>query len=81
MTSGALFSTMRNMRCCARSIPSVPATSPLLEEHRKGVFHCAGCDLAAYPSETKYEFGNRLAEFLGFAARSDRHERGHVACS
>ena len=40
-----------------------PGTSPLLEEHRKGVFHCAGCDLAAYPSETKYESGTGWPSF------------------
>ena len=40
-----------------------PGTSPLLEEHRNGVFHCAGCDLAAYPSETKYESGTGWQSF------------------
>ena len=40
-----------------------PGTSPLLEEHRRGVFHCAGCDLAAYPSETKYESGTGWPSF------------------
>ena len=40
-----------------------PGTSPLLEEHRKGVFHCAGCDLAAYPSETKYDSGTGWPSF------------------
>ena len=40
-----------------------PGTSPLLEEHRKGVFHCAGCDLAAYPSDTKYESGTGWPSF------------------
>lgn len=32
-----------------------PFTSPLLEEHRTGVFTCAGCDLDLFASETKYE--------------------------
>ena len=40
-----------------------PGSSPLLDEHRKGVFHCAGCDLAAYPSETKYESGTGWPSF------------------
>jgi peptide-methionine (R)-S-oxide reductase len=40
-----------------------PGTSPLLNEKRKGVFHCAGCDLAAYPSETKYESGTGWPSF------------------
>ena len=32
-------------------------TSPLLKEHRKGTFACAGCDLPLFSSETKYESG------------------------
>jgi peptide-methionine (R)-S-oxide reductase len=30
-------------------------TSALLEEDRDGIYHCAGCDNALYPSETKYD--------------------------
>jgi peptide-methionine (R)-S-oxide reductase len=30
-------------------------SSPLNAEHRKGIFHCAGCDLALYDSSTKFE--------------------------
>ena len=40
-----------------------PGTSALLKEKRKGVFHCAGCDLAVYPSETKYESGTGWPSF------------------
>lgn len=40
-----------------------PWTSPLLEEHRKGVFRCAGCDLAAYSSETKFDSGTGWPSF------------------
>ena len=32
-----------------------PFTSPLVEEHRKGTFACAGCDLPLFSSETKFE--------------------------
>jgi peptide-methionine (R)-S-oxide reductase len=32
-----------------------PWTSPLLDEHREGTFHCAGCDLALFDAATKYE--------------------------
>lgn len=32
-----------------------PWTSPLLNEHRHGVFACAGCDQAAFDSATKYD--------------------------
>src|SRR3979411_1221564 len=34
-----------------------PGSSPLLKEHRKGVFACAGCDLPLFSSETKFEGG------------------------
>lgn len=40
-----------------------PGSSPLLEEKRKGLFHCAGCDLAVYSSETKYESGTGWPSF------------------
>lgn len=30
-------------------------SSPLLDEHRKGVFHCKGCDLALFESKWKYD--------------------------
>lgn len=32
-----------------------PFTSPLNDEHRHGVFACAGCDLNAFSSDTKFE--------------------------
>jgi hypothetical protein len=32
-----------------------PFTSPLDAEKRKGIFACAGCDLALFSSETKYD--------------------------
>ncbi len=32
-----------------------PFTSPLNDEKRQGVFHCAGCDLPLYASETKFD--------------------------
>lgn len=32
-------------------------TSPLNNEKRKGTFHCAGCDLPLYRSETKFDSG------------------------
>lgn len=33
----------------------VEGSSPLLKEKRKGVYHCAGCDLPVYQSEDKYD--------------------------
>ena len=38
-------------------------SSPLYEEHRKGVFHCAGCDQAAYSSDNKFESGTGWPSF------------------
>jgi peptide-methionine (R)-S-oxide reductase len=38
-------------------------TSPLDKEKRKGVFHCAGCDLPLFTSETKYDSGTGWPSF------------------
>ncbi len=38
-------------------------SSPLDAENRKGVFHCAGCDLPLYASETKYDSGTGWPSF------------------
>ena len=40
-----------------------PGSSPLNEEHGKGVFHCAGCDLPIYASDTKFESGTGWPSF------------------
>ncbi|WP_439924777.1 peptide-methionine (R)-S-oxide reductase MsrB [Nitrobacter sp. JJSN] len=40
-----------------------PGSSPLLKEHRKGIFACAGCDLPLYSSETKFESGTGWPSF------------------
>jgi len=40
-----------------------PGTSALLNEKRKGIYHCAGCDLPVYSSETKYESGTGWPSF------------------
>lgn len=40
-----------------------PGSSPLLEEHRKGVFACAGCDLSVYSSDKKFESGTGWPSF------------------
>lgn len=41
-----------------------PGTSKLLDEHRKGTFNCAGCDLPIYSSEAKYESGTGWPSFF-----------------
>src|SRR6202165_5588677 len=40
-----------------------PGSSPLLKEHRKGIFACAGCDLPLFSSETKFESGTGWPRF------------------
>ena len=41
-----------------------PGTSPLLNEHRKGVFACIGCDLPLFNSDTKYDSGTGWPSFF-----------------
>jgi peptide-methionine (R)-S-oxide reductase len=38
-------------------------SSPLNNEKRKGRYHCAGCDLALFTSEMKYESGTGWPSF------------------
>lgn len=40
-----------------------PYTSPLLEEHRKGTFTCAGCRSALFSSDTKFDSGTGWPSF------------------
>ncbi|PTE10636.1 peptide-methionine (R)-S-oxide reductase MsrB [Mesorhizobium helmanticense] len=40
-----------------------PGTSPLLNEHRKGTFACAGCELPVYSSQTKFDSGTGWPSF------------------
>jgi peptide-methionine (R)-S-oxide reductase len=40
-----------------------PFTSPLLREKRHGVFACAGCTLALFSSDTKFESGTGWPSF------------------
>ncbi|MFZ1680743.1 MAG: peptide-methionine (R)-S-oxide reductase MsrB [Rhizobiaceae bacterium] len=54
-----------------------PFTSPLNDEKRKGNFHCAGCDLALFSSEAKYNSGTGWPSFFealpeAIAYREDR---------
>jgi peptide-methionine (R)-S-oxide reductase len=60
-----------------RSDTEQPGSSPLLTEHRKGIFVCAGCDLPLFASETKFESGTGWPSFFqplpnAIATESDR---------
>jgi peptide-methionine (R)-S-oxide reductase len=40
-----------------------PYSSPLLNEHRAGIFACKGCDQHLYPSKTKFDSGTGWPSF------------------
>ena len=40
-----------------------PGSSPLNDEHRKGTFVCAGCELPVYSSDAKYDSGTGWPSF------------------
>lgn len=47
-------------------------SSPLHDEHRPGVYACAGCDLALFTSEMKFDSGTGWPSFF-------EHIDGHLA--
>jgi peptide-methionine (R)-S-oxide reductase len=40
-----------------------PYSSPLNDEHRHGIFRCAGCDLDLFSSDSKFESGTGWPSF------------------
>ena len=66
-----------------------PFTSPLLNEHRKGIFVCAACANPLYSSATKFESHTGWPSFWqplphGVVTRADRSlmmERTEVLCA
>jgi peptide-methionine (R)-S-oxide reductase len=64
-------------------------TSPLLGEHRKGFFTCAGCGLPFFSSATKFDSGTGWPSFWkalpgAVVTRTDRSllmERSEVLCA
>jgi peptide-methionine (R)-S-oxide reductase len=45
-------------------------TSPLNNEHRRGMFHCAGCNNAVYHSDQKFDSGTGWPSFWREQARA-----------
>ena len=66
-----------------------PGTSPLLNEHRRGTFVCAGCALPLFSSTTKFDSGTGWPSFWRALSacghrptdRSLLMERTEVLCS
>src|SRR6476619_4204840 len=66
-----------------------PFTSPLLKEHRRGTFVCAGCANPSFNSATKFESGTGWPSFWkalpgAVVTRADRSliaERDEVLCA
>jgi peptide-methionine (R)-S-oxide reductase len=66
-----------------------PFSSPLLKEHRRGTFVCAGCALPLFSSATKFDSGTGWPSFWqvlpnAVVKRSDRSlmmERTEVLCA
>jgi peptide-methionine (R)-S-oxide reductase len=65
-----------------------PFSSPLDEDHRKGLYSCAGCALPLFPSSTKFDSGTGWPSFWAplkgaIVTRSDHSlmmDRTEVLC-
>jgi peptide-methionine (R)-S-oxide reductase len=55
--SPAQFRTLR------QEATDPPGNSPFVNEHRAGIFSCAGCDLPNYSSGTKFDSGTGWPSF------------------
>ncbi len=54
-----------------------PFTSPLLEEHRDGIFACAGCDLPVFESNKKFDSGTGWPSFWQEIAGNVSYREDH----
>jgi len=52
-----------------------PFTSPLLNEHRKGVFVCLGCELPLFKSDWKFDSGTGWPSFFTAMEHNLGHKR------
>jgi peptide-methionine (R)-S-oxide reductase len=55
--------TPNQFKVLRESATERPYSSALNDEHRHGVFSCAGCDLDLYSSETKFDSGTGWPSF------------------
>jgi peptide-methionine (R)-S-oxide reductase len=55
--------TPNQFKVLRESATERPFTSPLNDEHRKGIFSCAGCELELFASETKFDSGTGWPSF------------------
>lgn len=53
-------------------------TSPLLNEHRKGVFACLGCDLPLFSSDKKYDSHTGWPSFFDVMKEHIRTKSDHL---
>ena len=55
--------TPAQYRTLRQEATDTPGQSPFLNEHRAGIFSCAGCALPVYSSKTKFESGTGWPSF------------------
>jgi peptide-methionine (R)-S-oxide reductase len=55
-----------------------PGSSPLLDEHRKGVFQCIACELPLFSSTTKFESGTGWPSFYASLPGAVSTKSDHV---
>ncbi len=56
-------------------------TSDLLTENRVGTFHCAGCDLPVFKSETKFKSGTGWPSFWDYIEGNVRFKEDNTLLS
>ncbi len=56
--------TPAQFRTLRQEATDQPGNSPFLNEHRAGMFSCAGCNLPVYSSKAKYESGTGWPSFF-----------------
>lgn len=55
-----------------------PFSSALIREKRAGIYRCAGCDLALFPSEVKYDSGDGWPSFWDVLPNATRTQKDYA---